>query len=191
MSTLLTEITAEKSRIIELVLAAQGGDRKAFGALVSKYERGVYGAAYRFLRNDAEAQELTQEVFVQVLRKLTQLRNPACFGGWLKAIVRRMASNRKSRQAPCWNSEPAWLESACTDDETPYRTAIKSERALKVRAGLDRLGSLDRQTLVAFYLDGNSLVEMSDKFESPIGTIKRRLHVARKRLARELQSLDA
>ena len=45
---------------------------------------------------------------------------------------------------------------------------------------------MDRETLVAFYVNGQSLVEMSDRFDSPVGTIKRRLHVARKRLAKEL-----
>jgi RNA polymerase sigma-70 factor (ECF subfamily) len=59
-----------------------------------------------------------------------------------------------------------------------------------VRAGLRRLRDLDRRTLVAFYVEGRSLLEMSREFESPLGTIKRRLHVARKRLAQELQSLE-
>ncbi len=56
-------------------------------------------------------------------------------------------------------------------------------------AGLRRLRAMDRQTLVAFYVEGQSLHEMSDKFRSPLGTIKRRLHVARKRLAKELAEL--
>ena len=56
---------------------------------------------------------------------------------------------------------------------------------------MNRLGKLDRQTLVAFYVEGQSLVEMSTAFDSPVGTIKRRLHVARKRLARELEELAA
>jgi RNA polymerase sigma-70 factor (ECF subfamily) len=50
---------------------------------------------------------------------------------------------------------------------------------------------LDRSTLVAFYVDGRSLNEMSDDFAAPIGTIKRRLHVARKRLAKEVEELVA
>ena len=54
-----------------------------------------------------------------------------------------------------------------------------------------RLGKLDRNTLVAFYIHGQSLIEMSDEFAAPIGTIKRRLHVARKRLAKELECLQA
>ena len=50
---------------------------------------------------------------------------------------------------------------------------------------------LDRETLVAFYVKGRSLLEMSDEFDAPLGTIKRRLHIARKRLAKEVESLVA
>jgi RNA polymerase sigma-70 factor (ECF subfamily) len=60
-----------------------------------------------------------------------------------------------------------------------------------VRSGLERLGAMDRDTLVAFYLRGESLIEMSEATGAPVGTIKRRLHVARKRLAAELETLQA
>jgi RNA polymerase sigma-70 factor (ECF subfamily) len=75
------------------------------------------------------------------------------------------------------------------ETETPLTKALTRERKVQVRAGLGRLGRLDRETLVAFYVKGQTLVEMSDAFDSPIGTIKRRLHVARKRLAKELEDL--
>jgi RNA polymerase sigma-70 factor (ECF subfamily) len=55
-------------------------------------------------------------------------------------------------------------------------------------AGLDQLKPVDRATLVAFYIHGRSLKEMSREFETPIGTIKRRLHVARNRLRRHLNA---
>ena len=73
--------------------------------------------------------------------------------------------------------------------ETPLGEILARERADQVRHGLDRLAELDRDTLVAFYFHGRSLVEMSDQFDSPVGTIKRRLHVARKRLAKELATM--
>jgi RNA polymerase sigma-70 factor (ECF subfamily) len=58
-----------------------------------------------------------------------------------------------------------------------------------VRDGLRKLRTLDRDTLVAFYVRGQSLLEMSDQFDAPVGTIKRRLHVARQRLAKEIEHL--
>ena len=73
--------------------------------------------------------------------------------------------------------------------DTPLNLALEAERRTQVHAGLRRLGDLDRDTLVAFYVEGQSLIQMSDSFDSPVGTIKRRLHVARKRLAKELETL--
>src|SRR5690606_30671004 len=115
--------------------------------------------------------------------------DPAAFGGWLRSITTRMAINRATRGGPVTAAEPEMLESTCVETETPLEQALVRERNRQVRAGLGRLGALDRATLVAFYVKGHSLVEMSDEFHSPIGTIKRRLHVARKRLAKELAAL--
>ena len=176
--------------VAELVRAAQENDRAAFGLLAERYERAVYATALRRLRNHAEAQELVQEVFVQALRKLSQLRTPECFGGWLRSITVRMAINRAARAQPALATEPATLAATCVEMRTPLGDALDNERRREVRKSLRRLRPLDRETLVAFYVKGHSLVEMSDNFASPVGTIKRRLHVARKRLAKELAEMS-
>ena len=185
----LTEMTREKEELAGLVRAAAEGDRAAFGQLVERYSQAVYAIALRQLRNHAEAQELVQEVFVQALRKIGQLREPECFGGWLRSIANRMAINRAVRSGSTVPIERETLEATCIERRTPLAVALDRERAGQVRAGLRRLRSLDRETLVAFYVKGQSLVEMSDAFDSPVGTIKRRLHVARKRLAKELEEM--
>lgn len=183
------ELGDEQRPEAELVLAAQAGDREAFGELVERFEQMIYATALRRLRNHAEAQELTQEVFVQALRKIDQLRDPNCFAGWLRSIASRMAINRAVRSAPVVSTEPGTLAASCVEYVTPLDRALASERAGQVRASLGRLRAMDRDTLVAFYVKGQSLAEMSDTFDSPVGTIKRRLHVARKRLAKELEEL--
>ncbi len=170
----------------ELVLAAQDGDREAFGQLVSRFERTVFLLAMRRLGHEAEAQELTQEVFIQALRKLGQLREPEAFGGWLKAITTRLAINRAVRRSNVASIDPSTLEATCAEDDDPLERVIARERREQVRTVLGRLGKMDRQTLIAFYLQGRTLIEMSDQFDSPVGTIKRRLHVARKRFAQAL-----
>ena len=181
--------TSDDTDLIRSVRCAQRGDREAFGRLVVRYERAVYAIAFRRLANHAEAKELSQEVFVQALRKIRQLRDPRCFGGWLRSIARRMAINRAIRRAPLVPTAPESFEATCVELETPLVRLLAREREDQVHLGLGRLRALDRDTLVAFYLDGRSLLEMSEKFDSPVGTIKRRLHVARKRLARELRAL--
>jgi RNA polymerase sigma-70 factor, ECF subfamily len=180
---------AERALIVDLVRAAQAGDRQAFGRLVVRYERAVQAMALRMLGDHAEAQELAQEVFVQALRKITQLRAPEAFGGWLRSITRRMAINRAVRRGPDLPTEPEMLEATCVESRSPLADVLAREERKQVRAGLRRLRPLDRRTLMAFYVRGQTLVEMSDEFDSPVGTIKRRLHVARKRLAKELEEL--
>ena len=191
MQTLEGSITEDQLLLEQLVLAAQAGDREAFGQLVERYQGSVYAIALRKLGNHAEAQELCQEVFVQALQKLEQLREPACFGGWLRSITVRLAINRSVRRSPVTAAEPEAIEASFVEHETPLGHVLKLERQNQVRAGLRRLRTLDRKTLVAFYVKGRSLLEMSDEFDSPVGTIKRRLHVARKRLAKELEELVA
>lgn len=179
----------DDTRLTELVRAAQSGDRAAFGELFERFERHVFAIALRRLGDYAEAQELCQDVFMQAMQKIEQLREPEAFGGWLRSITHRMAINRVVRRGPDLPTEQETLEANCVESETPLARVLAGERQSRVRAGLDRLGVLDRETLVAFYVDGQSLVEMSDQFEAPVGTIKRRLHVARKRLAKEVDEL--
>lgn len=189
MNALAFETSEENLELEPLVLAAQSGDRAAFGELCVRYERMVYGVAFARLGDHNEAQELCQEVLIHALEKIDQLRDPSCFGGWLRCMAQRMAINRAVRRRPTVNSEDGSLDGSAIEAHTPLDRALASERQRHVRAGLKRLKSMDRDTLVAFYVNGQSLVEMSDRFDSPIGTIKRRLHVARKRLARELASM--
>jgi RNA polymerase sigma-70 factor, ECF subfamily len=185
----LTESSQEKVLLAAQVRSAQRGNREAFGQLAERFQQSVYGVALRRLRNHAEAQELTQEVFVQAMRKIVQLREPECFGGWLRQITTRMAINRSLRAGPVVPTDREMLEANCVERRTPLAVALDREQASQVRAGLGRLRRMDRETLEAFYVRGQSLIEMSDEFGSPVGTIKRRLHVARKRLARELEEL--
>ena len=141
----------DKTELIALVRAAQRGERDAFGQLFERFERHVMAIALRRLGDYGEAQELCQDVFIQAMKKIRQLREPEAFAGWLRSITNRMAINRLIRR--------------------PNDYAIENE------------------TLVAFYVHGRSLNEMSSEFEAPVGTIKRRLHVARKRLAKEVEEL--
>jgi RNA polymerase sigma-70 factor (ECF subfamily) len=192
MATLQIDIsTQSREQITEWVRSAQCGDRAAFGRLAEHFEPMVYATALRRLRNTAEAQELAQEVFVQAMQKIDQLRAPEAFAGWLRSITANMAINRVTRRRVAASMDPEVIEAVSIEHQTPLSSALAREERQQVRDGLDRLRPLDRQTLVAFYMEGNSLLEMSDHFDSPVGTIKRRLHVARKRLAKELGELVA
>ena len=84
----------------ETVRAAQRGDRQAFGRLAERYQRAVYLAVYRRLRNHAEAQEVCQDVLIQAMRKIGQLQDARCFGSWLLSIAGRMAIDPRCAAGP-------------------------------------------------------------------------------------------
>lgn len=168
--------------LINVVVRAQAGDREAFGELVEQFQSRVFGIVMQRLRNTAEADEVTQEVFLRAFRKLNQLNEPAAFAGWLCQIAARLSINRAVRRPPETACEPGTFEVMQEAPEDPSADLLQVEDAEQLRSGLNRLGDLDRQTLMAFYFDGQSLKEMSVEFDSPIGTIKRRLHTARHRL---------
>ncbi|MBN1591381.1 MAG: sigma-70 family RNA polymerase sigma factor [Pirellulales bacterium] len=179
----------ESTEVAGLVRSAQCGNREAFDQLIDRFGSTVYGTCLARLHNQADAQELCQEVFMQALQKIRQLQDPRCFAGWIRTIAVRMAINRVVRRGPIACVEPDRIAADCVEYETPLGKMLKRERCSQVRLGLGRLRQMDRETLEAFYFQGRSLLEMSDTFQSPVGTIKRRLHVARKRLAAELAEL--
>jgi RNA polymerase sigma-70 factor, ECF subfamily len=178
------------SEITVLVGQAQGGDRAAYGELVRRFQGAVYAMALTRVHNPVEAQELTQEVFVHGMRKIAQLRDPRCFAGWLRRITARMAINRLTRRGPVSGAEPEVLDNVEGRVRGPVEEIERSEAKAELHAGLKRLKALDRETLEAFYLRGRSLKQMSREFETPVGTIKRRLHVARLRLKAVLEGAN-
>ena len=186
MSTVM-ETCEETETYIWNVLSAQSGDREAFDRLAERYQGLVYSIVLRRVRNHAEALEVSQEVFIRAWRKLNQLREPERFPAWLKQVAVRMSINhvlRKKSEASLENGEFAAVEEQRV--ASPLTNLMQSETAHEVWDCLEKLREMDRQTLVAFYFEGRSLRQMSDLFDSPVGTIKRRLHTARNRLKTEL-----
>ncbi len=182
-----TSTAGKWTELAILVRRAQRGDREAFGRLAEQFERTVYAVCLRRLGNPSEALELTQEVFLHVMKRIGQLRDPERFAGWLRQVAARMAINRATRRLPPPSVDTDVLEGAGADRDDPLDELIARERAQRLYEGLSRLKPLDRETLVAFYIRGQSLLEMAEDVEAPVGTIKRRLHTARKRLKAVLE----
>lgn len=175
------------TEILQLIEQARGGDRQAYGQLVERFFPAVHAVALARLRDPHEAAELTQDVFVHAMAKIGQLRDAHCFVGWLRQIAVRMAINRLTRKAPLHGADPDLIQQAADRDGGPLEDMVRAEDRGHVHSGLARLKDLDRETLVAFYFRGQTLEQMAIAFEAPVGTIKRRLHVARKRLKLELE----
>ena len=123
------------------------GDQFTGGLRRMLDEGAVYATAMRRLGNHAEAQEVCQEVLVRAMQKISQLRQPEAFGSWLQSVTNRMAINRAVRKRGAIATEPETMAATCVERDTPLTLSLARERQSQVRAGLRRLGSLDRETL--------------------------------------------
>ena len=177
------------NEIVNLVTRAQNGDRTAFGELVERFQPVIFSLALARLRNPTEAQELAQEVFIHAMTKLDQLRDAHCFLGWLRQITVRMAINRLTRRGQVFGAAPEVLANAPDAGATPLDSLVQAEQRDRVLGGLKKLKATDRATLEGVDLQGRSLKQLSRDFDVPVGTIKRRLHVARKRLRGQLEKV--
>jgi RNA polymerase sigma-70 factor (ECF subfamily) len=177
---------ADDDEISQLVRRARDGDAPAFDQLVRRFQQAIYQVTLRWLGDPAQAEDVTQEVLVHGWRKLGQLREPRCFGGWLRRIAVRLAINRMTRHRAC---DSLGADAVAATQPGPLEALLRAERRAAVHRGLERLKPLDRQTLVAFYLHGCSLRTMACQFRVSPGTIKSRLHTARARLRLQLERI--
>jgi len=98
----------------------------------SSFKRTVHAICLRRLGNPSEAAELTQEVFLHVMRRIDQLREPERFAGWLRQVTVRMAINRATRRIAPSCVETVVLEGACAERDDPLAELIARERAQRL-----------------------------------------------------------
>jgi RNA polymerase sigma-70 factor (ECF subfamily) len=172
-------MTDDLDRLYErvLLLRCQTGDGAAFAELVARYQARLGGYLRRLLGEMAAADAL-QDVWLAVWRGLPGLRDPAAFPAWAFRVARDRAFRELRRRGvptvPADESIPA----AAADD------AFTPEDAAGVRAALDRLPVVHRDVLVLRFVEGLSYDQIAAVAGVPVGTVRSRLHHA-KRLARE------
>ncbi|MBM3296164.1 MAG: sigma-70 family RNA polymerase sigma factor [Candidatus Aminicenantes bacterium] len=175
----------------ELIRRSQEGDRQAFAALVRKYQTKVHSLAYGFTRNDAQADDLAQDIFLKAWLGLPRFEAKSSFGTWLYRIavnrlkdhLRRKAS---SREVPL---EEAGLEAAARAlpaDDAEARE--REQRTALVRECLSGLPEKFRMILTLRDIEGLPYGELSRALGLSAGTVDSRLFRARKMLRDRVRS---
>ena len=166
-----------------LVERARQGDATAFGHLVTQHWRFVYTICLSQVGQAAQAEDLTQEVFVRVSRDLAQLREPAKFLPWLRQVARNVCRMWRRRQRT--TAEP--LDTiAEVDDPAAAAWLRRSELGQIVQAMLAQLSPTSREALALHYLAGYSEAELAVACGVSPSTIKSRLREAREQAKRKL-----
>ncbi len=155
--------------VAELVQSAQAGDRAAFGTLYERFSGYVYAILLAQLPRQ-EAADLVQDVFLMALEKLSSLREPAAFPGWIGAIARRRAVDAfRVRPGDRMTDE---LRDYASRDASPHTVA----EAAQVLAVIQRLPDAYRETLVLRLVQGLTGPEIAELTGLTADSVRVNLH---------------
>lgn len=176
-----------------LVERCQCGDRLAIEALILRFQNYVYRLCFLVMRNEQDAEDMTQETFIRAFRALPrfEVREGKNFEGWLYRIAVNACRSRMRRR---WYQVLPWPEPApplaSEPEEQPDRVFMQGEARQEMLAAIDSLGEKHRLVVVLRYYAGLSNEEIAEVLSIPSGTVRSRLHMARKRLKKVLKERE-
>jgi RNA polymerase sigma-70 factor, ECF subfamily len=178
----------------ELLLRAGRGDEAAFLLLYERHRTPVFRFACRMLGSTPQAEDVTQECFLSILRRPEAFRaERASLRTYLCAIARHLALKQlhKRGQETLVDDPPEEVpgRALTSGGRDPLSAAIAAEAAEAVRSAVEALPPLQREAVVLFEYQEMSLADVAAVCETDVGTIKSRLHRARERLRRTLAPL--
>jgi RNA polymerase sigma-70 factor, ECF subfamily len=196
METLSRATAATASADDALIQRARGGDAAAFERLVATRLDRCYRLAWSILLDEADAADATQEAFVSAWRQLPRLREPASFDGWLNRIVAnaaRMGRRRRRRLrevtivSPSPDDVDGRVGGAPVDPfgRTEIDAVIEKEA---IGRAFDRLRPDERLILALRHVEDRPVSEIARTLGIPDGTVKSRLHHARRALERAMEA---
>ncbi|MBI1849884.1 MAG: sigma-70 family RNA polymerase sigma factor [Planctomycetes bacterium] len=174
-----------------LVREVREGSEAAFRALVERYQDRIVSLVYRFLGDHDESEDVAQEIFLKVFRKLDSFQFESSFYTWLYRIAINAAQDRVKRRRRQRTSSlddlPPVFASTASDAGPTDRVVLTDEIGAAVREKVDELPPKYKAVIVLREFEGHTYEEISEILRCSIGTVESRLFRARQRLMRKLQ----
>ena len=161
------------------VAAAREGDPEAWRVLFKRYQLPLYVYVVELLRNEQTALDVVQETFINASRYLRSLRDDAKFGSWLFSIAHQKCQQhwrRPRREQPLDDALPEFA----SGDDGPVDLLIRAEQQGEFMKLLSDLSETHRSVLLLHFLEEFSLEEIATVTNVSVGTVKSRLHYAKK-----------
>ena len=180
-----------KTNDIDLIRRVLDGDQRAFTLLVNKYQKSVHALVWRKIGDFHIAEEITQDVFLKVYKRLSTLKRPEHFPGWLYVIATRDCTSwlrKKQLQTKSLEAmSTVELEEICYAQYEANRgeeTSIEHQREF-VKRLLQKLPESERTVVTLYYLAEMKSEEISRFLGVSSNTVRSRLRRARERLEKE------
>ncbi|NJL39404.1 MAG: sigma-70 family RNA polymerase sigma factor [Leptolyngbyaceae cyanobacterium SM1_4_3] len=172
----------------ELYLSLRAGFAEALGVLYDRHAGLVYGLAFKVLGNPQEAEDLTQDIFLNLVRSSAYDSKRGSLRTFLAILTRSRAIDRVRSRNTALSFWGRWKSGNLqeTDSNTPLEYVFQGERSEEVRIALAQLSESQQQILRMAYYDGLSQSEIAERLEIPLGTVKAR---ARRGLLKLRQTL--
>ena len=176
---------------VQLIRRILSGDDGAFSTLVQKHQKGVHALVWRKVSDFHYAEEITQDTFLQAYKKLSTLKNPNQFAGWLYVIANRLCLNWIERHKPAMQSlEDTPVEEIEESSYIHYTSEQREAEGTKHRYEiaeklLSKLPESERTVVTLHYLGEMTAKEISEFLGVSVNTITNRLWRARKRLRQD------
>jgi RNA polymerase sigma-70 factor, ECF subfamily len=171
-----------------LILRCQAGDEAALAELIARYSPGLRFFLRNLADQPAAADDLLQETWFDVYRKVNRLRRPEAFAAWLYRIARDKAYRHGRRRREAAMPEAAAVDEglAADDGDDPGFTP---EDAANVRAALDALPADQREVLILRFMEDMTYEQIAEVVGRPVGTVRSRIHYAKLALRQKLEHL--
>ena len=181
----------------ELVERVQRGDKKAFDLLVLKYQQKVASLVSRYIRDQSETLDVTQEAFIKAYRALPNFRGESAFYTWLYRIAINTAKNflvAQGRRPPGSDLDADTAEQLdvgirLREQATPERHLLTDELARTVNQAINDLPEDLRTAITLRELEGLSYEEIAKAMECPVGTVRSRIFRARAAIEERMKPL--
>ncbi|MEX0705847.1 MAG: sigma-70 family RNA polymerase sigma factor [Nitriliruptoraceae bacterium] len=171
-------------------MRCQLGERAAFGELVERWHHPLWSFVHRMLGDPARGDDLTQEIWLRVVRGLPRLAAPDRFPAWLFTLARRVVHDELRQAYRQVDTNPL-------DPDEQTGQVIDSDDLdglldrLELETALTTLAPHDREVVALFHLADLPLSEVAEILGVPPGTVKSRLHRARRQLSTALGTEEA
>lgn len=168
--------------------AATAEERRKFEDHLAECGPLAYRVARGVLRNDADAEDVAQEALLRAYRHFNRLRDRNRFRAWLVRITFRLALDRARARKRREQRETLWAQPAfCIPSATVEDLAASGEFQAHLERALEELPNKLRLVLLLAAMEGHTLDEVAAMLRLPLGTVKSRLFLARKKLAEKLR----